>query len=78
MLLGLPAGGIQIFFIWVGVGSMQFIPNSRAYTGAILSIVPLVGSILLLVLPLFSTWALVISCWLVNLSNPFLIREVKA
>jgi len=73
MLVGLPAGGIQIFFIWVAALGMRFIPNSRNYIGCFLTLVPLIGSALLLKLPLDNKWGLVVSCWFATVLSDLMV-----
>ncbi|KAH8800437.1 major facilitator superfamily domain-containing protein [Xylogone sp. PMI_703] len=73
MLVGLPAGGIQIFFIWVSALGMRFIPNSRNYLGCLLTLVPLIGSSLLLTLPIDNKWGLVVSCWFATVLSDLMV-----
>lgn len=64
MLVGLPAGGIQIVFTWIGAVGTTYTTNKRTFWAIGLSMVPLVGSIVLLTLPAEHKWGIVASTWL--------------
>lgn len=66
MLYSSPSGAVQILFIWIGVFGCALMPNHRAVVIIALTIVPLVGSILLLVLEMSAGWGIVIASWLVS------------
>ncbi|KAK4505389.1 hypothetical protein PRZ48_003352 [Zasmidium cellare] len=74
LLYGSPSGAVQIAFIWVGIAACWFFPNSRNLTVLLLSIVPLVGCILLTVLPVNSGWGMIVASWLASvISSQFSI-----
>ena len=74
LLYGSPSGAVQIVFIWVGVGACWFFPNSRSLIVLLISIVPLVGCILLTVLPTSSGWGMIVASWLASvISSQFSI-----
>ena len=66
LLYGSPSGAVQIVFIWIGVAACWFFPNSRCVIVMLLSIVPLVGCILLTVLPTSAGWGMIIASWLAS------------
>ncbi|GAA83226.1 major facilitator superfamily transporter [Aspergillus luchuensis IFO 4308] len=51
MLVGTPAGAFNFITVWIGAIIPRVIPGTRVYTAIGLSIVPLLGSILLMTLP---------------------------
>ncbi len=64
LLYGAPSGAVQLLFIWIGVGICFFFPKERCLTMVTLSIVPLVGSILLLALLHLNHWGRIVGSWL--------------
>ncbi|OAL43403.1 MFS general substrate transporter [Pyrenochaeta sp. DS3sAY3a] len=64
MLVGMPAGAVSTATVWVGALVPRFFPGTRVYTAIGLSIVPLTGAILLMVLPAHMSWGIVASTWL--------------
>lgn len=64
MLIGLPAGGIQIVFPWIGAVGTTYTTNKRTFWAIALSMVPPVGSTVLLTLPAKHTWGIVAGTWL--------------
>lgn len=74
LLYGSPSGAVQIVFIWIGVAACWFFPNSRSLIVMLISIVPLVGCILLTVLPADAGWGIIIASWLASvISSQFSI-----
>ncbi|PWY63041.1 putative allantoate permease [Aspergillus eucalypticola CBS 122712] len=66
MLYSSPSGAVQFFFIWLGIAGCALMPNHRAVVIIALTIVPLVGSILLLVLDMSAGWGIIIASWLAS------------
>ncbi|KAH8880474.1 MFS general substrate transporter [Thozetella sp. PMI_491] len=67
MLVGLPTGAISFVLIWVaGLGPRLCGRNTRALFGIAVSVVPLIGTLLLLLLPTSATWGIVASTWLAS------------
>lgn len=66
LLYGSPSGAVQIVFIWVGVAGCWLYPNRRNLVVLLLSIVPLVGCILLKVLPVSAGWSVIVASWLAS------------
>ncbi|KXH35200.1 hypothetical protein CSIM01_11154 [Colletotrichum simmondsii] len=65
MLVGLPGGAISFVTIWASALIPRFFPGTRVYTSIGLSLVPLLGSAMLLALPLHGAeWGIVASTWL--------------
>ncbi|GKT48200.1 putative transporter [Colletotrichum spaethianum] len=65
MLVGLPGGAISFATIWASALIPRFVPGTRVYTSIGLSLVPLLGSAMLLALPVKgSEWGIVASTWL--------------
>lgn len=74
LLYGAPSGAVQIAFIWLGVAGCWFYPNRRSLVVMGISIVPLVGCILLTVLPLDAGWGMIAASWLASvISSQFSI-----
>jgi MFS family permease len=74
LLYGSPSGAVQIAFIWIGVGACWFFPNSRSLIVLLISIVPLVGCVLLTVLPTDAGWGMIVASWLASvISSQFSI-----
>lgn len=77
MLVGLPAGAIQIITIWVAALGMEYMRNFRCFWGIILSIVPLVGSICLMTLPAHDKWGIVVATWLAACSSSLMVVSLS-
>ena len=73
MLVSLPSGGLQILTIWTCALGMRYTNNLRWAWGMLATIVPLVGSILLLVLPAHNGWGIVVSTWLAAQSSDLIL-----
>lgn len=63
LLYGCPSGAVQIVAIWLGIVGCLFFPNRRCVIIAALVLIPLVGCIMLLALPL-KGWPIIIGAWL--------------
>ncbi|OLN87361.1 putative transporter C757.13-like protein 5 [Colletotrichum chlorophyti] len=70
MLVGLPSGAIAFILVWIGGLGPRFFPNTRCFFGIFLAGVPLLGSLLLLVLPANLKWGIVASTWLAGSTAP--------
>lgn len=77
MLVGLPAGALQIITIWVAALGMRFTKNLRCMWGIILSLVPLVGSICQLTLPATDKWGIVVATWLAACSSSLMVVSLS-
>ncbi|KAL2783724.1 major facilitator superfamily domain-containing protein [Aspergillus keveii] len=66
MLYTAPSGAVQVALLWVGVFLCYLLPNQRTLVVIVLCIPPIVGNILMLILPLSSGWALIGSAWLAS------------
>ncbi|KAF9869749.1 major facilitator superfamily transporter [Colletotrichum karsti] len=65
MLVGLPGGAISFVTIWISALVPRFFPGTRVYTSIGLSLIPLLGSAMLLALPAKGNdWGIVASTWL--------------
>ncbi|PYH37763.1 MFS general substrate transporter [Aspergillus neoniger CBS 115656] len=71
MLVGTPAGAFNFITVWIGAIIPRVIPGTRVYTAIGLSIVPLLGSILLMTLPYSggADWGIVVATWLGGCSS---------
>ncbi|OJI90102.1 hypothetical protein ASPTUDRAFT_62239 [Aspergillus tubingensis CBS 134.48] len=71
MLVGTPAGAFNFITVWIGAIIPRIIPGTRVYTAIGLSIVPLLGSILLMTLPYSggADWGIVVATWLGGCSS---------
>ncbi|KAF5004847.1 hypothetical protein FDECE_8691 [Fusarium decemcellulare] len=70
MLVSLPAGVIQICFIWIVVVGIRVTSIPRGFWGIIASVPPLVGNIGVAVLPRSSKWGIVVCTWLATVLSP--------
>jgi hypothetical protein len=70
MLVGLPSGAIAFVLVWIGGLGPLFVPNARCFFGVFLAIVPMTGSLLLLLLPSSNSWGIVASTWLAGSTAP--------
>jgi ACS family allantoate permease-like MFS transporter len=77
MLVGLPAGALQIITIWAAALGMRYTRNLRCLWGFMLLLVPLVGSILLMVLPASERWGIVVSTWLAACSSSLMVVSLS-
>ncbi|KAL3476893.1 major facilitator superfamily domain-containing protein [Aspergillus californicus] len=66
MLYTAPSGAVQLFLLWIGVLLSYLFPQRRTFVVVLLTIPPIVGNILMLVLPLSSGWGLIVSAWLAS------------
>ncbi|KAL0934893.1 pantothenate transporter [Colletotrichum truncatum] len=70
MLVGLPSGAIAFILVWIGGLGPRFFPNTRCLFGVFLAMVPMLGSLLLVVLPSHLSWGIVASTWLAGSTAP--------
>ncbi|BGP22487.1 hypothetical protein JCM10295v2_001366 [Rhodotorula toruloides] len=69
LLVGLPGPAIQLATIWIGAGSLYFLPNARGWTQMALTLVPLTGVAMMRGLPYHSKWALTGGYWLATCNS---------
>ncbi|KAH7149216.1 major facilitator superfamily domain-containing protein [Dactylonectria estremocensis] len=73
MLVGLPGGAINFTTVWMSALIPRMFPGTRIYTAIGLTLVPLVGSIVLLALPVNANggaaWGIVGATWLAACSS---------
>ncbi|KAK1625536.1 major facilitator superfamily domain-containing protein [Colletotrichum phormii] len=72
MLVGLPGGAISFIMIWASALIPRFLPGTRIYTSIGLSLVPLLGSAMLLALPLHGA-----ECALLSSTASMMASNVK-
>lgn len=72
MLVGMPAGACNTLTVWIGALVPRFFPGTRAYTAMGLCIVPLLGAVMLLVLPPSEGWGIIVSTWFGGCSSALL------
>ncbi|CAG8950023.1 hypothetical protein HYFRA_00004357 [Hymenoscyphus fraxineus] len=63
LLYGCPSGAVQIVAIWIGIVACFLFPNRRCVIVVALVLIPLVGCIMLLALPL-KGWPIIVGAWL--------------
>ncbi|KAL4871617.1 hypothetical protein BDV12DRAFT_206304 [Aspergillus spectabilis] len=66
MLYTAPSGAVQVALLWIGVLLCYLLPRQRTLVVVALTIPPIVGNILMLILPLSSGWGLIASAWLAS------------
>lgn len=77
MLVGLPSGAIQILTIWTCAFGMRHTKNFRWAWGIFATVIPLIGSILLLCLPASNGWGIVVSTWLAAQSSDLILISLS-
>lgn len=78
MLVGLPSGAIAFIAVWASALIPRFKPNFRLYTGLILTIVPLLGSALIVGLPAEGyEWGIVAGTWLAGITSAFIATSAS-
>ena len=70
MLVGLPSGAVSLIFVWVGALGPALFPNMRCVIGVFVTSIPLMGTLLLLLLPASNAWGIVVSTWFASSSTP--------
>ena len=73
MLVNLPAGAIQIIFIWIVVIGTRVTSFPMAIWGTIATIPALVGNIGIAALPATSKWGIVSCTWLATVLSPNMV-----
>ncbi|KAK0640053.1 putative transporter [Lasiodiplodia hormozganensis] len=68
MLVGLPGGAIAFVLVWVGAMGPLYFDNARCFFGMFLALMPLLGSLLLLLLT--QPWGIVVSTWFAGCTAP--------
>jgi MFS family permease len=66
MLYTAPSGAVQVALLWIGMLLCYILPRQRTIVVVLLCIPPIVGNILMLVLPLSAGWGVIVSAWLVS------------
>ncbi|KAL4880316.1 major facilitator superfamily domain-containing protein [Aspergillus karnatakaensis] len=77
MLVGLPSGAFQIFFIWATVIGIRLTKIPRCYWGVAVTIVPLVGNIGVAAIPASNKWGVVIFTWLASSISPIMVVSLS-
>jgi ACS family allantoate permease-like MFS transporter len=73
MLVGLPSGFLQIFFIWVTVIGIRVTKIPRCYWGLVMTLIPLIGNIGIFCIPSSSKWGIVVFTWLSTIITPVMV-----
>ncbi|KAL4969179.1 major facilitator superfamily domain-containing protein [Aspergillus stella-maris] len=66
MLYTAPSGAVQVALLWIGLLFCWILPRQRTLVVVVLTIPPIVGNILMLILPLSAGWGLIASAWLAS------------
>ncbi|KAL4935044.1 hypothetical protein BDV06DRAFT_234748 [Aspergillus oleicola] len=77
MLVGLPSGAFQIFFIWTTVLLIRTTKVPRCYWGIAVTLVPLVGNIGVAAIPASNKWAIVVFTWLASSISPVMVVSLS-
>ncbi|CAP79893.1 putative transporter [Penicillium chrysogenum] len=70
MLVGLPSGAVSFVLVWIGALIPLYFPNGRCFAGILLALLPMIGTLLLLLLPAYASWGIVVSTWFAASSAP--------
>ncbi|KAF7557442.1 hypothetical protein G7Z17_g632 [Cylindrodendrum hubeiense] len=73
MLVSLPAGVIQIIFIWAVVIGIRVTSIPRCAWGIFATLPPLIGNIGVAALPQSSKWGIVVCTWLATVLSPAMV-----
>ena len=73
MLVGLPSGAIQIIAVWISALGIRWTRDVRSFWGFLMTVVPLIGSILLLCLPKSDKWGIVVATWLAACTSSLML-----
>lgn len=78
MLVGLPGGAIGFVTVWMSALVPRIFPSSRIYTAIGLSFVPLIGSTLLLALPVEGyDWGIVAGTWFASCGSALIATSAS-
>ncbi|KAL4939960.1 hypothetical protein BDV06DRAFT_230701 [Aspergillus oleicola] len=66
MLYTAPSGAVQVAFLWIGLVLCWALPRQRTLVVVLLTIPPIAGNILMLILPLSAGWGLIAAAWLAS------------
>ncbi|KAJ4252311.1 hypothetical protein NW762_010908 [Fusarium torreyae] len=74
MLLGTPGGAFSFATVWMAALGPRFFPNTRVYTCILLTLLPLAGSVTLMLVPVEdaqsgNTWGIVAATWLASCTS---------
>lgn len=61
---GSPSGGVQFICIWFGAAALYFFPNQRCFVICLLTLIPIAGNIMLLILRERGGWGVIVGSWL--------------
>ncbi|CAI9631613.1 mfs general substrate transporter [Alternaria burnsii] len=70
MLVGLPSGGVSFVLVWIGALGPTYFSNSRWLVGIFVASMPLMGTLLLLLLPASNSWGIVVATWFAGSTAP--------
>lgn len=73
MLVGLPCGAMEILVTWIAALGMRYTKNLRNFWGILLTLVPLIGSALMMSIPKSEKWGIVVSTWLAACSSSLMV-----
>lgn len=73
MLVGLPCGALEIIVTWIAALGMRYTKNLRSFWGILLTLVPLIGSALMMTIPKSEKWGIVVSTWLAACSTSLMV-----
>lgn len=73
MLVGLPCGAMEIIVVWICAIGMRYTKNIRSFWGILLTLVPLIGSALMMSIPKSEKWGIVVSTWLAACSSSLMV-----
>ena len=73
MLVGLPCGAMEILVVWIAALGMRYTKNMRSFWGILLTLVPLIGSALMMSIPKSEKWGIVVSTWLAACSSSLMV-----
>ncbi|OCF41264.1 hypothetical protein I317_04922 [Kwoniella heveanensis CBS 569] len=76
-VLQLPACGMQLVCLGLAVLACKYYPNRRGYIQAAFATIPLLGSILLQVLPFENKWPLAGALWLTTCNHAIVITNLS-
>ena len=73
MLVGLPSGAVQILSVWISALTMRYTKNLRSFLGILATLVPLIGSVMMMTLPKSARWGIVVATWLAACTSDLMV-----
>ncbi len=64
---------MEIIVVWIAALGMRYTKNLRSFWGILLTLVPLIGSALMMSIPKAEKWGIVVATWLAACSSSLMV-----